>query len=102
MSYLAVRIGVPDETTAHRLARMLVEERVVAGTRMSSGTSHYRWNGEVNERRYWTITAFTTAENLELLYELVDDDHPDELPGITYTEIDASDEYLAWIDDQTV
>ena len=46
MSYLAVRIGVPDETTAHRLARMLVEERVVAGTRMSSGTSYYWWNSE--------------------------------------------------------
>ena len=56
----------------------------------------------MNERQYWTITAFTTAENLELLYELVDDDHPDELPGITYTEIDASDEYLAWIETQTV
>jgi len=101
MTYFAVRIGVPDETAAHRLSRVLVEERIVAGTRLSSGTSHYWWDGEVNERRYWTITAFTTSENLELLYELVDDDHPDELPGITYNEIEARDEYLEWIDDQT-
>ncbi|MFC7193437.1 hypothetical protein ACFQL4_00305 [Halosimplex aquaticum] len=38
---------------------------------------------------------------LELLYDLVDEGHPDELPGVTYTEIDARDEFLAWIDDQT-
>ncbi|MFC7140358.1 divalent-cation tolerance protein CutA [Halosimplex aquaticum] len=101
MSYLAVRIGVPDETAAHQLSRALVEERIAAGTRMSAGTSHYWWDGEVNERRYWTITAFTTSEQLELLYDLVDEGHPDELPGVTYTEIDARDEFLAWIDDQT-
>ena len=75
--------------------------RIVAGTRMSSGTSHYWWDGSVNEREYWTITAFTTADHLEALAELLDDEHPDELPGVTYTEIDASDEYLAWIEAET-
>lgn len=101
MEYLAVRIGVPNEADAHQLSRVLVEERVAAGTRISSGMSHYWWDGSVHERMYWTITAFTTTEQLDLLYELVTRAHDDELPGITYSEIDASDEYLDWIDDQT-
>jgi len=101
MSYLAVRIGVPDEAAAHRLSRTLVEERIAAGTRLSSGTSHYWWEGSVQERVYWTVTAFTTSDHLGALYDLVDDDHSDDLPGITHTEIDARDEYLAWIDRHT-
>lgn len=101
MPYLAVRIAVPDETDAQRLSRTLVEERVVAGTRIASGMSHYWWDGTVHERMYWTITAFTTTDQLESLYELVTRTHDDELPGITYSEIDASEEYLRWIDDQT-
>jgi len=101
MSHLAVRIGVPDETIAHDLSRTLVEARLVAGTRLSSGTSHYWWDGTVQEQTYWTITAFTTSAQLEPLAALLDDEHPDEVPGVTYTEIDAPDEYLAWIEAET-
>lgn len=101
MTHLAVSIGVPDETDARELSRTLVEERIAAGTRIASGTSHYRWDGAVRERRYWTVVAFTTADNLEALYVLIDELHPDDLPGVTYVEIDARDEYLQWIEDRT-
>lgn len=101
MSYVAVSIGIPDESDATRLSRTLVEERIAAGTRITSGVSHYWWDGGVHERPYWTVTAFTTAEYVELLYDLVDDFTDDDLPGITYAEIDASDEYLQWIESQT-
>lgn len=101
MPYYAVRIGVPDEDDARQLSRTLVEERLAAGTRTSSGVSHYRWDGSVHERTYWTVTAFTTGDQLEVLRDLVTSTHEDDLPGITYTEIDASEEYLQWIDDQT-
>lgn len=100
-TFLAVQIGVPGEEDAHELSRALVEERLAAGTRTASGLSHYRWKGEIHERTYWTVTAYTTADHLEALYDLVYERHDDELPGITYTEIDASDEYLEWIDAQT-
>ena len=101
MRYLAVSIGIPDEADAHRLSRTLVEERIAAGTRISSGRSHYRWDGSVTERTYWTVTGFTTAAQLDRLYDLVEDYSDDDLPGVTYREIAASDEYLQWIDSQT-
>lgn len=101
MDYVAVSIGVPDEGDAHRLSRTLVEERLAAGTRTSSGTSHYRWDGAVRERTDWTVTAFTTTEHLDRLYDLVGDSHDDDLPGITYTEIGANEAFRAWIDEET-
>lgn len=101
MRPLAVSVGLPNEADAHQLSRALVEERVAAGTRIAPGTSHYRWEGEVHERQYWTVVAFTTADQLEQFYDLVDEYSEDDLPGVTYSEIDASEEYLAWIDEQT-
>lgn len=98
MTYIAVSIGVPDEADAQRLSRALVENRIAAGTRTSSGVSHYRWEGEIHEQMYWTVTAFTMSSQLELLYDLVFVQHDDDLPGITYTEIDATDEFLQWIE----
>jgi periplasmic divalent cation tolerance protein len=101
MTYLAVSVGMPAEADARQLSRALVEERVAAGTRISEGPSHYRWEGEVHERRYWTVVAFTTDDQLERVYDLVGEHSEDDLPGVTYSEIDASDEYLEWIDEQT-
>lgn len=101
MSHLAVSIGVPDEADAEALSRTLVEERIAAGTRISSGTSHYRWEGTVHERTDWTVTAFTTDARLDRLYSLVDERHEDDLPGVTYTEIGANDVFLRWIEEET-
>jgi periplasmic divalent cation tolerance protein len=101
VTHLAVEIGVPDEADATALSRLLVEERLAAGTRTASGTSHYRWEGTVHERTYWTVTAFTTCDNLERLYELVRAHHADDLPGVTYHEIDAAAAFLDWIEANT-
>jgi len=101
VTYLAVSIGIPDDEQAQELSRTLVEERIVAGTRISSGLSHYRWEGSVEQRRYWTVIGFTTDDNLERLYDCVDGFTDDDLPGVTYTEIGAHEEYLAWIDSET-
>jgi len=46
----------------------------------------------VTERTYWTVTAYTTADNPELVYQLVEDAHDDDLPGMTDTEIDTKED----------
>ena len=101
MTHVAASIGIPEEADARALSRALVDERVAAGTRISSGVSHYRWDGTVRERTYWTVVAFTTEERLDDLYALVGEYTDDDLPGVTYTEIGARDEYLQWIEAQT-
>lgn len=101
MTYLAASIGIPKKADAQQLSRTLVERRIAAGTRIVRGISHYRWDGDVHEREYWTVTAFTTRDQVDLIEALVHEYTDDDLPGITYTEIDASDAYLEWIETQT-
>ncbi|MFC5971835.1 divalent-cation tolerance protein CutA [Halomarina salina] len=101
MTHIAVEIGTPDEREAEDISMALVEERLVAGTRLTSGPSHYHWEGAVYDEEYCSITAFTLEEHFEALCEVVRDLHSDDLPGITYTDIDGTDEFLQWITDET-
>ena len=101
MTHISVDVGVPGEREAERISRALVEERLAAGTRLTVGPSHYWWDDEVYDEEYWTITAFTVEERFEALRELVDELHSDDLPGVTYTEIGGTDEFLGWITEET-
>ncbi|MEZ3114983.1 divalent cation tolerance protein CutA [Halobaculum sp. MBLA0147] len=100
-THLAVEIAVPDEELAERLAERLVATGAAAGTRTSSGPSHYRWEGTVERRVDWTVTAFTTRDRLDAVYDLVDDCHPDDLPGVTYRGVNAREEFRDWIERNT-
>lgn len=100
-THLAVEVGVPDEELAERLADRLVATGAAAGTRTTAGPSHYRWEGEVERRVDWTVTAFTTRERLDAVYDIVDDRHPDDLPGVTHREVDAREAFREWIERNT-
>lgn len=100
MEPVAVEIGVPGEEAARRLSEGIVEERLAAGTKLSSSTvpGHYRWDGEVRERRYWTVTALTARRQVDEIYAYVDARHEDELLPITVDSFDASSDYRDWIE----
>ena len=100
MEPVAVEIGVPGEEAARRLSEGLVEERLAAGTKLASSTvpGHYRWEGEVHERQYWTVTALTTRNQVEAIYAYVDARHEDELLPITVHTFEASPDYRDWIE----
>lgn len=101
-AYIEISVGIPTEIVAHDLSKKLVDERVVAGTWVRAGTSHYRWDGETTERTYWTVKAYTTADHLDAVRDLVEASSSDVLPGLTYREFDAPAAYLGWIDEQTI
>jgi periplasmic divalent cation tolerance protein len=98
---IEVSVGAPGEREAKRISRALVEDRLAAGTRLSGGPSHYHWEGRIYDEEYWTVTAFTVEERFEALCERVSELHSDDLPGITYTDIDGTDEFLGWIREET-
>jgi uncharacterized protein involved in tolerance to divalent cations len=101
MTHIAVDVGAPGEREAKRISRAIVEERLAAGTRLAGGPSHYHWEGRIYDEEYWTVTAFTVEEHFDALCDLVRDLHSDALPGITYTEIGGTEEFLGWITDET-
>jgi periplasmic divalent cation tolerance protein len=88
----------PDEDTARRIARTLMEERLVACVNLVPGlTSIYRWQGEVQtsaEVLGIIKTGATTDRVMARLKEL----HPYEVPEIVVVPTGAvHPAYLAWV-----
>ena len=95
--YCRVRISATSEEEANKISKTLVEKKLVAGTMIYKGNSHYWWKGEIVEKLYWNIGAFSLTKNKDKIIEEVRKLHSDECPIIALNEIDGNEDFLTWI-----
>jgi periplasmic divalent cation tolerance protein len=98
-----VLVSVPSEADGIRLARLLVQERLVAcGSVMSGVTSIYRWEGEVREEREHLLVLKSDRSRTSALLRRIPGVHPYEVPEILVLEVEAGHRpYLEWIAAET-
>ncbi|MEL1265490.1 divalent-cation tolerance protein CutA [Pseudoxanthomonas putridarboris] len=102
MSIRLVLSTCPDDATAQRLARTLVEERLAACVSALPGVvSTYRWQGRVEQAGEVQLLIKTTADRLDALTARLGELHPYELPEILAVEADGLPAYLGWVAEQT-
>ena len=96
-----VTIAAPDEETARRLARLLVEERLAACVQLVDPIrSVYRWKGAVQEEAEVLLLAKSSQSLLPRIDELLRREHPYELPELAAVPIVAgSPAYLEWLEE---
>ena len=90
---------VPDDESAEKLVRTLVDERLAACINMSSPmSSTYRWQGQIERDVERQLTIKTTRESLPALHARLLELHSYELPEFVVIDVHAgSGDYLAWI-----
>jgi periplasmic divalent cation tolerance protein len=95
---LVTTVGsLPD---AHRLASLLLERRLAACVQVEPGLdSHYVWQGKECEEPEVRLTIKTLPDRAAALQALFDEHHPYELPQFLTTEMDASADYAAWVEE---
>lgn len=93
----------PDRKAAERLARTLLDERLVACANLLPGViSLYRWKGEVRTDDEVMLLLKTTPERAERVFERIRELHPYEVPEIVRISVDAvAEEYGRWIEQET-
>ena len=95
---ISVHTTVPDEETAKKVARELVEERVAACVNYHAVSSTYCWEGEVVEENEYALEVKTALEYDEVR-ECIEDKHPYDIPAILRVETEANDGYDEWVED---
>ena len=100
---IVVLCTVPDEATAERLAKGLVEERLAACVNAIPGVkSFYRWQGKVETDTETQLLIKTRSERFDELAAWISANHPYDVPELIAIPADrVSDAYLAWAVDQT-
>lgn len=93
----------PDEPTAARIARALVEARLAACVNLLPAVrSVYRWQGRVEEAGEALLLIKTAPERFPALRERLVALHPYELPELIAVETAAGlPAYLDWIAAET-
>jgi len=89
----------PDEQTARRIVRELVEARLAACGNIFPGVeSIYRWEGKVESAPETLVIFKLLAEGFGRFEEKLRALHPYDIPEIISLNIDqGSPEYLRWI-----
>ncbi len=99
---LIVLCTVPEEATAERLGRGLVEARLAACVNVLGPVrSFYRWEGEVQDDRELQLVIKTRAARFEALTAWLTREHPYEVPEILALAVsEGGAPYLAWLKEQ--
>ncbi|GAA0719057.1 divalent-cation tolerance protein CutA [Dokdonella soli] len=103
MSVVIAHCTCPDEESAARIARALVDERLAACVQaIPSVTSTYRWNDAVHAEREVLLLIKTTRARFAALKSRLPALHPYESPELIAVDaVDGLDRYLGWVETET-
>lgn len=101
--YVQVITNTDQEEEAPQLARALLQARLAACVQIVGPiTSHYWWQGELEQATEWLCVIKTRGELLEAVVETLHREHSYDTPEITATPIvGGSERYLDWITQET-
>ncbi len=100
---LIVLTNCPDETTAARIRRELVDARLAACVnQLGAVQSTYRWQGAVEEATEVALLIKTTRERYPALEARLRQVHPYSVPEIVAIPVERGGaDYLAWVHAET-
>jgi len=103
-SHVVVYINVPSREVGQEIANVLIEGKLAACVNIVPGISSiYQWQGDIEHEDELLLIAKTRAVLFDRLASTVKRIHPYDVPEVIALPIIAgSNEYLAWLDMETV
>jgi periplasmic divalent cation tolerance protein len=100
--YSWIYITTSESSESKKIAKILLEERLVACTNIIPQiTSLYLWKGEIEEDNESILIAKTKDDKVDQVIERVKEIHSYETPCILQLEVKkASEEYLQWMENE--
>lgn len=100
--HASVYVTCPDRETARRIARELLERRLVACANLLPVESVYRWEGAIEEAQEVAMFLKTTRALVDDVARAVKELHPYDVPCAVAFELGAGHApYYAWVDAET-
>lgn len=102
MTYTMLYTTHPDQDTARRIARQLLDRKLIACANLLQSTSIYTWQGDHKEEGETIAILKTSDDAVEKAVEAVKELHPYDVPCITKLPVTANKDFEDWVDGCTV
>ena len=100
--YIIVTTLCKDKRIAETICDTLLNKHLVAGCQVSKVDSKYWWNERLELAHEYKLEFRTVESFFDLIKDEITEIHDYEVPEISAIEFrDASDEFLAWISENT-
>jgi len=101
-NYCIITTTIDDEKIADQIGTSLLEDHLVACVQSHTVQSKYHWNGTLETSEEILLQMKTKASLFEKIKVQIEALHSYEVPEIIMTPIiNANDDYLKWIDEET-
>lgn len=98
--YIIIQVTTGSRELAERIARVLVEQRLVASGQVGALRTWYRWEGRVHDADEHRVSLFTRRDHFEAVARVVQQLHDYVLPQIVAVPlVEGTPELLRWIDE---
>jgi periplasmic divalent cation tolerance protein len=97
---LLVSTSFAEEADAARVARVLIDERLIACANIVPGArSLYRWEGKIRDEREVLVVMKTRKQDWTALLSRLHELHPYDTPECLAVRVAAgAPKYMAWLD----
>ena len=95
--FCQILISATSKNEADKIMDNLLEKKLIAGGLIIKGPSRYFWNGKIEEKEYFNISAFSLMKNKSKIVSVVENIHSDKTPIIAFIKIDGNEKFLEWI-----
>jgi periplasmic divalent cation tolerance protein len=99
MAIVLVMTTAPNQKTAKRLSRLLVQKKLAACvTVLDKASSFYRWKGKIEQSKELLLLIKTEKKNYLKIERFIRSEHPYELPEIIGVPVRVGfKKYLDWV-----
>ena len=98
--YVLILCTCPDEQSARRIARALIDRQQAACVNLVPGiTSMYQWQGKFEEKSEHLLLIKSHHQMCHLIEDTIDKMHPYDTPEVLSIKIDNGlPAYLSWLE----
>ena len=97
MNSIFIYITNPNLKEAKKVAKHLLENKLIACANIFPSKSIYRWEGKIVQEKEYILLVKTTEEKYEKVKSEVEKVHSYEIPCIIKIPAEANKKYLSWI-----
>jgi len=87
-----------NDTVASCLAKELVKRNLVACVNLREIKSYFSWEGKIEEVKEVQLLMKTTKDQMQNLFDVINQLHTYDIPELLYWNASASDSYREWVE----